>query len=50
MVLEQLARDLAARLVRATGGESSLRKELRRQHIEFNQLTPELQQAFKPYF
>jgi len=49
-VLRQLARDLAARLVRALGGEDRLRAEIKNQHIDFDQLSPELQEAFAPYF
>lgn len=49
-ILKQLARDLAARLVRAVGGPDKLRAEIKNQRIDFNQLSPELQEAFKPYF
>jgi len=49
-VLQQLARDLAARLVRALGGEDRLRAEIKNQRIDFDQLSPELQEAFAPYF
>jgi hypothetical protein len=48
--LQQLANDLAIRLVKALGGADRLRAELNRQRIDFNQLSPELQVAFKPYF
>jgi hypothetical protein len=49
-VLRRLADDLAARLVKAYGGKDQLREELRSQHMERAQLTPELQAAFAPYF
>jgi hypothetical protein len=49
-ILQQLARDLAARLVRAIGGPDKLRAEIRNQRIDFDRLSPELQEAFKPYF
>jgi hypothetical protein len=49
-ILQQLARDLAARLVRAEGSPDKLRAEIKSQRIDFNQLSPELQEAFKPYF
>lgn len=49
-ILQQLARDLAARLVRALGSPERLRRELWNQRIDFNALSPELQEAFKPYF
>lgn len=49
-VLQQLAGDLAARLTQAVGGADRLRAEIRNQHIDFEQLSPELQEAFKPYF
>lgn len=49
-ILRQLARDLAARTVRAFGGPDRLRAEIKSQRIDFNQLSPELQEAFKPYF
>jgi hypothetical protein len=49
-ILRQLARDLAARTVRAFGGPDRLRAEIKNQRIDFNQLSPELQEAFKPYF
>ena len=49
-ILQQLSRDLAARLVRAVGGAERLRTEIKNQHIDFDQLSPELQVAFKPYF
>lgn len=49
-ILRELARDLAARTVRAFGGPDRLRVEIRNQRIDFNQLPPDLQEAFKPYF
>lgn len=49
-VLERLARDSKARLVRAFGGESRLRAEIKKQGITSDRLTPELAIAFKPYF
>jgi hypothetical protein len=49
-ILRALARDLAARTVRAFGGPDRLRAEIRNQRIDFNQLPPDLQEAFKPYF
>ncbi|MES2741159.1 MAG: hypothetical protein V4754_09420 [Pseudomonadota bacterium] len=49
-VLRQLARDLATRLVRAAGGADRLRSEIANQRIDFQQLSPEIQQAFKAYF
>jgi hypothetical protein len=49
-ILKQLARDLAARLVRAVGGPDKLRAEIRNQRIDFDLLSRELQEAFKPYF
>lgn len=49
-VLQQLARDLAARLVRAVGSPEKLRAEIKKQRIDFDKLSPELQEAFKPYF
>jgi hypothetical protein len=49
-ILQQLSRDLAARLVRAVGGADKLRTEIKNQRIDFDALSPELQVAFKPYF
>lgn len=49
-ILQQLARDLAARLVRAVGGPDTLRAEIKNQRIDFDHLSPELQEAFRPYF
>lgn len=49
-VLQQLASDLAVRLVRATGGADRLRTEIANQRIDFQLLPPEIQQAFKPHF
>lgn len=49
-ILRELARDMAARTVRAFGGPDRLRAEIKNQRIDFNQLSPELQEAFKPYF
>ena len=49
-VLQQLASDLAMRLVRAAGGPDRLRAELTNQHVDFLMLSPEMQEAFRPYF
>ena len=49
-ILQQLSRNLAARLVRAVGGPDKLRIEIRNQRIDFDTLSPELQDAFRPYF
>jgi hypothetical protein len=49
-ILKQLARDLAARLVRAVGGPDKLHAEIKNQRVDFDRLSPELQEAFKPYF
>jgi len=49
-ILRELARDLAIQTVRAYGGPDKLRAEIKKQRIDFNQLSPELQEAFKPYF
>lgn len=49
-VLQQLASDLAMRLVRAVGGPHRLRAELAHQHVDFLVLSPEMQEAFRPYF
>lgn len=50
VVLEQLADDLVTRLIRAYGSGDRLRAQIRQQRIGSEQLTPELQRAFKPYF
>jgi hypothetical protein len=49
-ILKALALDLAARTVKAFGGADRLRAEIRNQRIDFDRLSPELQEAFKPYF
>jgi len=49
-VLRELARDLAVQTVRAFGGPDRLRAEIKKQRIDFDQLSPELQEAFGPYF
>jgi hypothetical protein len=49
-IFQKLARDLAARLVRAVGGPDRLRMEIKNQRIDFDQLSPDLQEAFRPYF
>jgi hypothetical protein len=49
-ILKVLALDLAARTVKAFGGADQLRAEIKTQRIDFNKLSPELQEAFKPYF
>ncbi|MFP5393172.1 MAG: hypothetical protein ACLGI6_16760 [Gammaproteobacteria bacterium] len=48
-VMQQLAHDLARRLVRALGGADRLRAAIARQRIDLRRLSPELQEAFKPY-
>jgi hypothetical protein len=40
----------AARTVKAFGGADRLRAEIKNQRIDFDRLSPELQEAFKPYF
>jgi hypothetical protein len=49
-MLKALAVDFAARTVKAFGGADRLRAEIKAQRIDFNRLSPELQEAFKPYF
>lgn len=49
-MLKALAVDFAARTVKAFGGPDRLRAEIKAQRIDFNRLSPELQEAFKPYF
>jgi len=49
-ILKVLAVDLAARTVKAFGGADQLRAEIKNQRIDFNKLSPELQEAFAPYF
>ena len=49
-VLKALAIDFAARTVKAFGGADQLRAEIKAQRIDFNRLSPELQDAFRPYF
>jgi hypothetical protein len=49
-ILKALAFDLAARTVQAFGGADQLRAEIKNQRIDFDALSPELQEAFKPYF
>jgi hypothetical protein len=49
-ILKELAVDLAARTVKAFGGADKLRAEIKNQRIDFNKLSPELQEAFAPYF
>jgi hypothetical protein len=49
-ILKVLARDLAAQTVKAVGGPDRLRAEIKSQRIDFDALSPELQEAFKPYF
>jgi hypothetical protein len=48
-ILQQLANDLATQLERALGGSERLKTELRNQHIDSEQLSPELSEAFKAY-
>jgi hypothetical protein len=49
-MLKALAFDFAARTVKAFGGADRLRAEIKAQRIDFNRLSPELQEAFRPYF
>lgn len=49
-ILQELATDLATRLSRAAGGPDRLRAAIRKQRIDFEKLSPEMQEAFKPYF
>jgi hypothetical protein len=49
-ILRQLAFDLAARTVKAFGGTDKLRAAIISQRVDFDSLSPELQEAFKPYF
>jgi hypothetical protein len=49
-ILQQLAHDLASRLVKAFGSADRLRAEIKSQRLDIDQLSPELQEAFKPYF
>jgi hypothetical protein len=49
-ILKKLADDLALRLARAAGGPDKLRAEIKNQRIDFDQLSPALQEAFEPYF
>lgn len=49
-MLKALAVDFAARTVKAFGGADRLRAEIKAQRIDVNRLSPELQEAFKPYF
>ena len=49
-VLQELAQDLVTRLARAAGGTQGLRAQIRKQRIDFHRLSPEMQEAFKPYF
>lgn len=49
-MLKALAVDLAARMVKAFGGADQLRAEIETQRIDFHRLSPELQEAFWPYF
>jgi hypothetical protein len=49
-IFQKRARDLAARLVRAVGGPDRLRAEIKNQRIDFDQLSPELQEGFAPHF
>jgi hypothetical protein len=48
--LRRLAANLADRLTRAFGGQDRLRAELQNQHVDPDELSPELQEAFKAYF
>jgi hypothetical protein len=49
-ILKQLATDDVRRLEQAFGGPDQLRAEIKNQRIDFDQLSPELQEAFAPYF
>lgn len=49
-VLLALANDLASRLASGFGGPDRLSTELRRQRIPLASLSPELNEAFAPYF
>jgi hypothetical protein len=49
-MLKALAVDFATRTVKAFGGADRLRAEIKAQRIDFNRLSPELQDAFRPYF
>lgn len=49
-ILRELARDLAARTIRAFGGPDRLRAEIKSQRLDFNSLPVELQEAFAPFF
>lgn len=49
-ILRRLAADIMSRYVRAFGGSEQLRMELRNQHVDQDQLSPELREVFTPYF
>jgi hypothetical protein len=49
-ILRELARDLATQTVRAFGGPDQLRAAIITQRIDLDTLSPELQDAFRPYF
>jgi hypothetical protein len=49
-ILKALAFDFAVRTVKAFGGADRLRAEIKAQRIDFDRLSPELQEAFRPYF
>lgn len=49
-ILKVLAVDFAARTVKAFGGPDNLRAEIKNQRVDFNKLSPELKEAFFPYF
>ncbi|WP_295996195.1 hypothetical protein [Rugamonas sp.] len=49
-VLLKLANDSAARLARAFGGADRLSAQMHRQHVALGKLSPELNEAFAPYF
>lgn len=49
-ILQQLAAAHARTLAQAFGGPDRLRAELRNQRIDADRLSPELLEAFKPYF
>lgn len=48
-VLQRLATEMAITLQRAVGGSDALKQALARKRIDASALSPELQEAFKPY-
>lgn len=49
-ILRELARDLATQSIRAFGGPEKLRAAIIAQRLDFDTLSLELQEAFRPYF